>query len=304
MPENVPPVEQAFRDFAAFAEGAILVGYDLSFTGKLLDCRTTEHGVVFAQERIDLHPIAKRLFYKKTNDYSLTGIERIFSGNKEHKTCAQYIGEAAYYANFLPYLQRDRHNYVPYFHIVVPRRKIRTEIYNAGRLIAENLMRCALLGKEHPLFPLWVHKCAEKLEHVSRFVDKKGERLPQDYYDSIFTGYNEAVWETKERLPYFKDEGEYTITDALCEKVFAIYDAVRVSCMPYLLNRGRVSCGKLRLHHRAGGGNGREKQGNQSRLRSSRPEIFELVKEGIQPVYCGIFMGQISCPIKTTVERR
>lgn len=65
-------------------------------------------------------------FYKKTNDYSLAGIERIFSGNKEYKTCAQYIGEAAYYANFLPYLQRDRHNYVPYFHIVVPRRKIRT----------------------------------------------------------------------------------------------------------------------------------------------------------------------------------
>ena len=75
-------------------------------------------------------------------------------------------------------------------------------------MIAENLMRCALFGKEHPLFPRWVYKCAEKLKYVSRFVDKKGERLPQDYYDSIFTGYNEAVWETKERLPYFKDEGE------------------------------------------------------------------------------------------------
>ena len=237
VPENVPPAEQAFRDFAAFAEDGILVGYDLSFSGKMLDRCAAEYGAVFTQERIDLQPIAKRLFYKKTNDYSLAGIDRFFGGNKECKTCAQYTGEAAYFANFLPYLQRDRHNYTPYFHIVVPRRKIQMEIYQAGQMIAFNLMRCALFGKEHPLFPLWVYKCAEKLEYVSRFVDKKGERLPQDYYDSIFTAYNEAVWETKERLPRFEGEGEYTITDALCEKVFAIYDAVRVSCMPYLLSR-------------------------------------------------------------------
>ena len=237
VPENVPPAEQAFRDFAAFAEDGILVGYDLSFTGKLLDRCAAEYGAVFTQERIDLQPIAKRLFYKKTNDYSLAGLDRFFGGNKECKTCAQYTEAVAEFAHLLPYLQQSWHNYVPYFHIVVPRRKIRMEICNAKQAIAFNLMRCALFGKEHPLFPLWVYKCAEKLEYVSRFVDKKGERLPQDYYDSIFTAYNEAVWETKEQLPRFKDEGEYTITDALCEKVFAIYDAVRVSCMPYLLNR-------------------------------------------------------------------
>lgn len=237
VPENVPPAEQAFRGFAAFAEGGILVGYDLSFTGKLLDRCAAEYGAVFTQERIDLQPIAKRLFYKKTNDYSLAGLDRFFGGNKECKTCAQYTEAVAELAHLLPYLQQSWHNYVPYFHIVVPRRKIRMEICNAKQAIAFNLMRCALFGKEHPLFPLWVYKCAEKLEYVSRFVDKKGERLPQDYYDSIFTAYNEAVWETKERLPRFKDEGEYTITDALCEKAFAIYDAVRVSCMPYLLNR-------------------------------------------------------------------
>ena len=237
VPENVPPAEQAFRDFAAFAEDGILVGYDLSFTGKLLDRCAAEYGAVFTQERIDLQPIAKRLFYKKTNDYSLAGLDRFFGGNKECKTCAQYTEAVAEFAHLLPYLQQSWHNYVPYFHIVVPRRKIRMEICNAKQAIAFNLMRCALFGKEHPLFPLWVYKCAEKLEYVSRFVDKKGERLPQDYYDSIFTAYNEAVWETKEQLPRFKDEGEYTITDALCEKVFAIYDAVCVSCMPYLLNR-------------------------------------------------------------------
>ena len=237
VPENVPPAEQAFRDFAAFAEDGILVGYDLSFTGKLLDRCAAEYGAVFTQERIDLQPIAKRLFYKKTNDYSLAGLDRFLGGNKERKTCAQYTEAVAEFAHLLPYLQQSWHNYVPYFHIVVPRRKIRMEICNAKQAIAFNLMRCALFGKEHPLFPLWVYKCAEKLEYVSRFVDKKGERLPQDYYDSIFTAYNEAVWETKEQLPRFKDEGEYTITDALCEKVFAIYDAVRVSCMPYLLNR-------------------------------------------------------------------
>ena len=55
----------------------------------------------------------------------------------------------------------------------------------------------------------------------------------------IFTGYNEAVWETKERLEggRFRNDGDYEVTDELCERVFAIYDAVRVSCMPYLMSR-------------------------------------------------------------------
>lgn len=242
VPENVPPAEQAFRDFAAFAEDGILVGYDLSFTGKLLDRCAAEYGAVFTQERIDLQPIAKRLFYKKTNDYSLAGLDRFFGGNKECKTCAQYTEAVAEFAHLLPYLQQSWHNYVPYFHIVVPRRKIRMEICNAKQAIAFNLMRCALFGKEHPLFPLWVYKCAEKLEYVSRFVDKKDEKLPQREYEMIFTGYNEAVWETRDRLErgFFQSDGDYEVTDELCEKVFAIYDAVRVSCMPYLMSRAET----------------------------------------------------------------
>ena len=54
-----------------------------------------------------------------------------------------------------------------------------------------------------------------------------------------FTGYNEAVWETRDRLEggSFRDDGDYEVTDELCGKVFAIYDAVRVSCMPYLMSR-------------------------------------------------------------------
>ena len=48
-----------------------------------------------------------------------------------------------------------------------------------------------------------------------------------------------AVWETRDRLErgFFQSDGDYEVTDALCEKVFAIYDAVRVSCMPYLMSR-------------------------------------------------------------------
>ena len=70
-------------------------------------------------------------------------------------------------------------------------------------------------------------------------MDKKGEKLPQSEYEIIFTGPNEAVWETRDQLEsgLFRNDGDYEITDELCEKVFAIYDAVRASCMPYLMSR-------------------------------------------------------------------
>ena len=150
--------------------------------------------------------------------------------------CAEVIAESVW---LLSELQKDRFNSVPYYRIIVQRRKIRHEIWGANLTIANNLMRCALFGENHPLFPLWVYKCAEKLEYVSRFVDRKGEKLPRHYYESIFTGPNEAVWETKDWLEGrgLRDAGDYEVTDELCEKVFAIYDAVRVSCMPYLMSR-------------------------------------------------------------------
>ena len=49
----------------------------------------------------------------------------------------------------------------------------------------------------------------------------------------------DALWETKDRpeggrISWLRD---YEVTDELCEKVFAIYDAMRVSCMPYLMSR-------------------------------------------------------------------
>lgn len=49
----------------------------------------------------------------------------------------------------------------------------------------------------------------------------------------------DALWETRERLERggFRNDGDYEVTDELREKVFAIYDAVRVSCMPYLMSR-------------------------------------------------------------------
>ena len=155
------------------------------------------------------------------------------------ETLPQCAEAAADILFFLANWQKESHNYIHPYRITVPRRKIRYEIRRADYPVAENLIRCALFGKGHPLFPLWVYKCAEKLEYVSRFVDKKNEKLPQSEYESIFTGYNEAVWETRDRLEGggFRDYGDYEVTDELCEKVFAIYDAVRVSCMPYLMSR-------------------------------------------------------------------
>lgn len=83
--------------------------------------------------------------------------------------CAEVIAESVW---LLSKLQKDRFNSLPYYRIIVQRRRIQREIWNVEHIIGENLMRCALFGKDHPLFPLWVYKCAEKLEYVSRFVDK------------------------------------------------------------------------------------------------------------------------------------
>ena len=241
-----PSVRDALEQFAAFAENVVLVGYNLPFDCKFLDFYGAQYGVTFPADRVDLLPIAKRLLGKSVQSYTLPAVwEELKGGHTDNtlETCMQCAEAAAWLAYFLSYWQRSRHNEIPFYRIVVPRRKIRLEIGHAEFVIAINLMRCALFGKDHPLFPLWVYKCAEKLEYVSKFVDKKDEKLPQRYYEMIFTGYNEAVWETKERLEgggveggYFA-YGEYEVTDELCERVFAIYDAVRVSCMPYLMSR-------------------------------------------------------------------
>ncbi len=177
---------------------------------------------------------------KRVENFKLQTIaDEIFSKNIKLETCMQCAEVIARSVRLLSEVQKDRFNSVPYYRIIVQRRRIRREIWYVEHIIGENLIRCALFGKEHPLFPLWVYKCAEKLEYVSRFVDKKDEKLPQREYEMIFTGPNEAVWETKDWLEGrgLRDAGDYEVTDELCEKVFAIYDAVRVSCMPYLMSR-------------------------------------------------------------------
>lgn len=241
---SAPPVEQVLKEFAAFSDGAILEGYNLPFDCKFLDYYGEKYGIAFSQDRVDMLPLAKRVLGKRVENYKLQTIaDEIFSGYKDKNVkletcmqCAEVIAESVW---LLSKLQKDRFNSVPYYRIIVQRRRIRQEIWDAAYTIARNLIQCALFGKGHPLFPLWVYKCAEKLEYVSRFVDKKNEKLPQSEYESIFTGYNEAVWETRDRLEGggFRDYGDYEVTDELCEKVFAIYDAVRVSCMPYLMSR-------------------------------------------------------------------
>ena len=237
---GAPPVEQVLKEFSAFSDGAILVGHNLPFDCKFLDYYGAKYGIAFSQDRVDMLPLAKRILGKRVDNFKLQTIaDEIFSKNIKLETCMQCAEVIAESVQLLSKLQKDRFNSLPYYRIAVQRRRIRREIWDAAYTIAENLMRCALFGKEHPLFPLWVYKCAEKLEYVSRFVDKKNEKLPQREYESIFTGYNEAVWETKDWLEGrgLRDAGDYEVTDELCEKVFAIYDAVRVSCMPYLMSR-------------------------------------------------------------------
>ena len=239
---GAPPVEQVLKEFAVFSDRAILVGHNLPFDCKFLDYYGAKYGVAFSQDRVDMLPLAKRMLGKRVENFKLQTIaDEIHSDHKNRKLetcmqCAEAIAESVW---LLSKLQKDRFNSLPYYHIIVQRRRIRREIWGAEFTIAENLMRCALFGKSHPLFPLWVYKCAEKLEYVSRFVDKKDEKLPQREYEMIFTGYNEAVWETRDRLErgFFQSDGDYEVTDEFCEKVFAIYDAVRVSCMPYLMSR-------------------------------------------------------------------
>lgn len=244
MLAGAPSVEQTLKEFAAFSEGAILVGHNLPFDCKFLDYYGAKYGVTLSRDRVDMLPLAKRILGKRVNNFELQTIaDEIYSGYedkyKKLETCMQCAEVIAESVQLLSRLQKDRFNSLPYYRIIVQRRRIRHEIWSAGFMIAKNLMRRALFGKEHPLFPLWVYKCAEKLEYVSRFVDKKDEKLPQREYERIFTVYNEAVWETKDRLEegWGRGDGDYEVTDELCEKVFAIYDAVRVSCMPYLMSR-------------------------------------------------------------------
>ena len=243
MLAGAPPVEQVLKEFAAFSDGAILVGYNLPFACKFLDYYGAKYGIAFSQDRVDMLPLARKKKKKRVDNYELQTIaDEIYSGYedkyKKLETCMQCVEVIAESVQLLSKLQKDRFNSLPYYRIIVQRRRIRREIWAAAYTIAGNLIRCALFGKDHPLFPLWVYKCAEKLEYVSRFVDKKNEKLPQSEYENIFTGYNEAVWETKDRLEGggFRDYGDYEATDELCERVFAIYDAVRVSCIPYLMS--------------------------------------------------------------------
>ncbi len=239
---GAPPAPQALKEFAAFADGCILAGYNLAFACKFLDHYGAEFGAKFTKDRVDILPMAKRLLHKRVENYNLKTVAEYCYYRKPVETPLQYAEAAADILFTLARRQKSSHNYVHPYRITVPRRKIRYEIMCADFAIAEDLMRCALFGEGHPLFPLWVYKCAEKLEYVSRFVDKKGEKLPQREYERIFTGYNEAVWETRVRLEggMFRDYGDYEVTDELCEKVFAIYDAVRVSCMPYLMSRAET----------------------------------------------------------------
>ena len=239
---GAPPAPQALKEFAFFAEGCILSGYNLAFDCKFLDYYGAECGVEFTQDRVDILHMAKRLLHKRVENYKLKTIAEYCYYRKPVETLLQCAEAAADILFLLARKQKESHNYVHPYRITVPRRKIRYEIMSADFTIAENLIRCSLFGKEHSLFPLWVYKSAEKLEYVSRFVDKKGEKLPQREYELIFTGPNEAVWETRERLEggRFRNDGDYEVTDELCERVFAIYDAVRVSCMPYLLDRNET----------------------------------------------------------------
>lgn len=242
MLAGAPQIEEALRAFAAFSEGCILAGYNLAFDCKFFDYYGGQCGVEFSKDRVDILPLARRVLGKRVQNYRFGTVAKYMYIEKEPETAVQCAETAADILGILADMQKSRFNKVPYKRIVTVRRKIRLEVYNADDKIAESLLLCALFGENHPLFPLWVYKCAEELEYISRFVDKKNQKLPRQYYERLFTAYNEAVWETKMRLGSedIRKFGTYELTDELCERVFAIYDAVRVSCMPYLLDKNET----------------------------------------------------------------
>ena len=128
MLAGAPPVQEALQNFAAFAQGAILVGYNLAFGCKFLDFYGAQCGVIFPADRVDLLPIAKRLLGRSVESYNLQTVWKEFlpgkaGTGKELETCMQQAEAAADLAYLLSYVQRKRHNDTPMYRIVAQRRK-------------------------------------------------------------------------------------------------------------------------------------------------------------------------------------
>ena len=238
-PRIFPSEQDALTALAAFAEGHTLAAYgeDVFST---LDARGAVYGIAFPLGRVDGLALARRIYYKQVSDFSLeTVITEVWSSKKWIEAQVDCLYNARAFSDLLRFtasIQQDRFRDFPYYRIETTRRKIRSELWQATGTISYNLFRCALYGESHPLFPLWLYKCAEKLIYVSRFVDNKDRKLPRERYESLFTTHFGELWEVQDALKGEggKEDGDYTYSEELAERVFAIYDAVRVSCMPYL----------------------------------------------------------------------
>ena len=241
QPRIFPSEQEALIALAAFAEGHTLAAYGEDVFSTLVS-RGAVYGIAFPLGRVDGLALARRIFYKEVSDFSFeTVITETSCSRKWIEAQTDCLYNARAFLNLLRFtasIQQNRFRDFPYYRIETTRRKIRSELWQATGSISYNLFRCALFGENHPLFPLWLYKCAEKLEYVSRFVDNKGRKLPQDRYESLFTAHFGELWEVQDALKgeYSKEYGDYTYSEELAERVFAIYDAVRVSCMPYLMH--------------------------------------------------------------------
>ena len=58
MLAEAPTVEQVLKEFAAFSDGAILVGHNLPFDCKFLDYYGAKYGIAFSRDRVDMLPLA------------------------------------------------------------------------------------------------------------------------------------------------------------------------------------------------------------------------------------------------------
>ena len=113
------------------------------------------------------------------------------------------------------------------------------ELTDYSMWFSHTLEELVLYGPSHPLYKAWVCKCSYIFEYIGRLKMKSGKKVIERHYQEFFTGYNEAERETKKWLESMQERtkyGNFTMSDETVKRVFAIYDSVRISAVPYLMD--------------------------------------------------------------------
>ena len=125
---DAPQIDEALKDFVAFSEGCILVGYNLPFICKFLDYYGDRCNVAFSKDMVDVLPLAKRILGKNVGNYRLGTIAEYYNISEKPETTMQDTKVTARIMFMLAYLQKSRFNRVELYQITATRRKIRNEI--------------------------------------------------------------------------------------------------------------------------------------------------------------------------------